>query len=130
MGTTTTNLGLYKPAISETGWGANVNANFDTLDTYAASVPATTQSGTTYTLVLSDAGEVVECTSATAVTLTVPPNASVAFPTGTLVMVHQYGAGQVTLAPGAGVTLRSPGAKLKTALQYSVSYTHLRAHET
>lgn len=32
MGTTTTNLGLYKPAISEVGWGALVDANFDTLD--------------------------------------------------------------------------------------------------
>lgn len=32
MGTTTTNLGLYKPTVGESGWGALVNANFDTLD--------------------------------------------------------------------------------------------------
>jgi hypothetical protein len=32
MGTNTTNLALYKPAVGETGWGALVNGNFDTLD--------------------------------------------------------------------------------------------------
>jgi len=32
MGTTTTNLGLYKPANSEEDWGDDVNANWDTLD--------------------------------------------------------------------------------------------------
>lgn len=32
MGTTTTNLSLYKPDVGETGWGTLVDANFDTLD--------------------------------------------------------------------------------------------------
>lgn len=32
MGTTTTKLGLYKPANGETGWGSSINANADTLD--------------------------------------------------------------------------------------------------
>jgi hypothetical protein len=32
MGTTTTNLALYKPTVGESGWGTLVNANFDTLD--------------------------------------------------------------------------------------------------
>lgn len=31
-GTTTTKHGLYKPSVGEDGWGASVNANFDTLD--------------------------------------------------------------------------------------------------
>nr|MCH7604870.1 hypothetical protein [Patescibacteria group bacterium] len=31
-GSTTTNFSLYKPAIDETGWGASVNTNFDTVD--------------------------------------------------------------------------------------------------
>lgn len=31
-GTYTTNLTLYKPTVGETGWGAAVNANWDTLD--------------------------------------------------------------------------------------------------
>jgi len=32
MGTTTTNYGLYKPAIGETGWGALRNTSYDTID--------------------------------------------------------------------------------------------------
>jgi hypothetical protein len=32
MGTTTPNLGLYKPSVAESGWGSLVNANFDALD--------------------------------------------------------------------------------------------------
>ncbi len=38
MGTTTTNLALYKPAAAETGWHDLVNANFDTLDSTTAVV--------------------------------------------------------------------------------------------
>jgi hypothetical protein len=52
-------------------------------------------------------------------TLTVPPNSSVAFPTGTVLEGVQYGAGQTTITPGAGVTIRSSGGKLKTTAQYS-----------
>jgi hypothetical protein len=43
---------------------------------------------------------------ATANILTVPTNASVAFPVGTEIIIMQYGAGQTTIA-GAGVTFRS-----------------------
>ena len=32
MGTTTTNLALYKPTAGESGWASLVNGNFDTLD--------------------------------------------------------------------------------------------------
>jgi len=77
------------------------------------------QSGTTYTLVLGDAGKVIETTNAAAITLTVPPNSSVAFPIGTWIDIYQYGAGQITLTNGVGVTLRSADSKLKTRVQYS-----------
>lgn len=75
------------------------------------------QTGTAYTLRLSDAGNFVTMTNAAASTLTVPPNSSVAFPTGTIIEGAQLGAGQVTLTPGAGVTINgTPG--LKVAAQY------------
>jgi hypothetical protein len=32
MGSTTTKLSLYKPAVDEEDWGVSVNTNFDTLD--------------------------------------------------------------------------------------------------
>jgi len=63
------------------------------------------QTGTTYTLVLGDAGDYVEMNNASANTLTVPPNSSVAFAVGTEITVIQTGAGKTTIAPGAGVTV-------------------------
>ena len=66
------------------------------------------QTGTSYTLVLTDASKTVTMSNASANTLTVPPNASVAFPTGTRLMVQQLGAGATTIAAGAGVTINAP----------------------
>lgn len=80
-----------------------------------------------YTLALSDFGKIVELNSVSAVNLTVPPNSSVAFPVGTTVEVLQYGAGQVTLVAGSGVTLRAPGSRLKTTGQYSSATLRKRA---
>lgn len=74
-----------------------------------------------YTLALSDSGGVVEMNKATANNLTVPANATVAFPVGTCIEVMQYGAGQTTLVAAGGVTIRSAGAKLKLTAQYSTA---------
>lgn len=109
--------------ISPSGAAATVTARIVELATL---VTATTQAGTTYTLALADAGTVVECSSATAVALTVPTNASVAFPIGSVVLLLQRGAGQVTVS-GAGVTFLSPGNKLKTTSQYSTISLRKRA---
>lgn len=66
-----------------------------------------------YTLVLADAGKLVEMGKATAQTLTVPTNTSVAFPTGTKIDILQTGAGQVTVAGADGVTVNAtPGLKI------------------
>ena len=89
-------------------------------------VTANTQTDN-YTLVLSDAGKAVEINAATAKAVTVPPNSSVAFPVGTVIELHRYGAGAVSVAAGAGVTIRSPGAKLKLASQYSSASLRKRA---
>ena len=78
------------------------------------------QTGTTYTAVLADDGKLVTLSNASAITFTIPTNASVAFGIGTQINIMQLGAGQVTVA-GAGVTLRSAGSKLKTAAQYAVA---------
>lgn len=80
---------------------------------------ATVQSGTTYILALADAATVVEFSSASAVTVTVPPNSSIAFPVGTVIELLQYGAGQLTVAAGGGVTVRSTGGLLSARAQYS-----------
>jgi hypothetical protein len=79
------------------------------------------QSGTTYTFVLSDSNNtVVSLTNASAITATVPPNSSVAFPVGAILQFYQGGAGQVTVAAGSGVTINyTPGLKLRA--QYSAA---------
>lgn len=77
------------------------------------------QNGTSYTFVLTDAGIPVPLGNAAAITLTVPPNSSVAFGPNTLLLGFQKGTGQVTIAPGSGVTLNAPDGKLKTRARYS-----------
>jgi hypothetical protein len=72
-----------------------------------------------YTLVLSDADKLVEMNVGSANNLTIPLNSSVAFSTGTQILLAQYGAGQTTLVPTSGVTIRSNGAKVKLNAQYS-----------
>lgn len=76
------------------------------------------QVGTTYTLVLADSGKLVEMNNASANTLTVPPNSSVAFPVGSQILVLQTGAGQTTVAAGAGVTVNSKDGNLKLSAQW------------
>lgn len=98
---------------------ANVNSITEGVNDIAFGI-LNAQTGTSYTLVLSDVAKVITLTNAAAITLTVPTNASVAFPTGTQILLYQGGAGAVTIS-GAGVTFRSEGSKLKIAGQYGVA---------
>lgn len=70
------------------------------------------QSGTSYTLALSDAGGWVRMTSGSANTVTVPLNASVAFPINTIISVRQAGTGQTTIGAAGGVTINATAALL------------------
>jgi hypothetical protein len=66
------------------------------------------QTGTTYTLVAADASyKLVTASNAAAITVTVPPSV---FTAGDVINLQQIGAGQVTFAQGAGVTITSTGA--------------------
>jgi len=59
-----------------------------------------------YTLVLSDAGKMIRCNSASAVAYTVPPLSSVAFPLGTTIVFRNIMAGgTLTITRGSGVVL-------------------------
>ena len=80
-----------------------------------------------YTLVLADANKLIEVNNASANTLGVPLNSTDAFPIGTQILVAQQGAGQTTITPVSGVTLRSSGGKLKIAAQYGVATLIKRA---
>ena len=81
---------------------------------------------------LSSLGErdsLIEINKATATTLTIPTNATVAWPIGTSIDILQTGAGQVTIAGAAGVTVNAtPGLKLRT--QWSSATLMKRATDT
>jgi hypothetical protein len=89
------------------------------VDAKTAKLITTNRQTASYTLVLSDADKLVEMNVATANDLTIPLNSSVAFATGTQILLAQYGAGQTTIVPTSGVTVRSNGGKLKLNVQYS-----------
>ncbi|MCZ2110969.1 MAG: hypothetical protein LC118_15605, partial [Dehalococcoidia bacterium] len=97
-------------------------------DTTKVSINA--QTGTTYTLVLSDAGKLVTLTNGSAITLTVPTNASVAFATGTVIALAQGGAGTVTVSPASGVTINSLSSKVDLSGQYATASLTKTATDT
>ena len=78
--------------------------------TLNASVATNPQSGTTYTLALSDNGKLVTLSNSSSIAVTIPTNASVALPVGAVIMMAAYGAGAVTISGAGGVTVVSTGA--------------------
>jgi len=99
---------------------ANVNSITEGVNDLALAV-VNAQTGTSYTLVLTDVAKVVTLSNASAITLTVPPESSVAWPTGTTIVLAQLGAGTVTVAAGAGVTINSVSGNLDISDQYAVA---------
>ena len=83
---------------------ANVNSITEGVNDIAFGV-FNAQTGTSYTLVLTDVAKVISLSNAAAITFTVPPNSSVAFPIGTQILAYQAGAGAATITPGSGVTV-------------------------
>jgi len=63
------------------------------------------QTGTSYTFVLLDAGKTVTSNNASAVTFSIPTNASVAYEDGTGITIINKGAGTVTIDPNAAQEL-------------------------
>jgi hypothetical protein len=98
---------------------------------YVGAVPVIIngQTGTAYTLVAGDAGDIVEVNNSSAITVTVPTNASVPYPVGTQITILQTGAGQITVAGPSGGTLNAtPGTKLRA--QWSSATLIKRATDT
>jgi hypothetical protein len=77
-------------------------------------LPINAQTGTTYTTVLGDGGKVITATNASAVTITIPANSSVAYPIGTQMIIVQGGAGAVTISSSDTINYYSPSG-LSTA---------------
>ena len=88
--------------------------NGATIGTSIINLTLNAQTGTTYTPVLADNGKLVTLSNASAITLTVPTNASVAYATGAQINIQAIGAGQVTVVGDTGVTVNGTGTKLRT----------------
>jgi hypothetical protein len=88
--------------------------NGATIGTSIINLAINAQTGTTYTPVLADNGKLVTLSNASAITLTVPTNASVAYPTGAQINIEAIDAGQVTVVGDTGVTVNGTGTKLRT----------------
>jgi hypothetical protein len=102
----TSNTDTAGTGISGGGTSGTVTVSLDF--TAANTLTFNAQTGTSYTLAIGDAaGVLVTASNASAITVTVPPSV---FSTGQQINLQQIGAGQVTFAQGAGVTITSAGA--------------------
>ena len=85
----------------------------------------------TKTLALTDRNSIQACNRATAQTITIPANASVAFAVGTVIIFEQHGVGQVTLDGDTGVTVNgSSGGAVAISGQYLGAYLRKTATNT
>jgi hypothetical protein len=107
-------------AIAEDAGGGTFTSKYVT-GAEIVSKTINTYSLTLNNLVLADANKIIKVDNGSANDLRIPTNASHAFPIGTEIIVIQYGTGQTTIAPTAGVTMRSNGGKNKLSAQYSVA---------
>lgn len=80
--------------------------------------PQVTKTGS-HTLILADAGFMLDMNVGAQHDLTVPPNSAVAFPIGTIIYGRQASTGAVNIKAGTGVSLRQREGKFKTAGQWA-----------
>ena len=88
------------------------------------------QKTASYTLsALTERDSMIEVSNTSATTITIPTNATLAYPVGTSIDILQTSTGQVTVAGAAGVTVNAtPGLKLRT--QWSGATLFKRATDT
>jgi hypothetical protein len=87
------------------------------------------QTGTTYAPVLTDQGKLVTCSNAGAITVTMPSDATTAFPIGTQIDFVVIGAGMVTFVAGSSATVNGTPS-LVTRAQWSAVTAIKRAANT
>jgi hypothetical protein len=118
MSGTTTYFGITYPTNTDyVKDGASAMQTIATGFDSAVAIPTyNNQTGTTYTFVLADTAKVTTSNNASAVTFTIPTQSSVAWATGASLQVKNLGAGAITFAGGAGVTVTNT---ITTISQYS-----------
>jgi hypothetical protein len=104
--------------------GVTIDPSTNAIYGYGAKLNA--QTGTSYTLVATDIGKIVECSNAAAITVTLPNSLSQGF----YCTVVQTGAGQVTLSAAGGATLNNYDTFAKTAGQYAALNLYVTTNGT
>jgi hypothetical protein len=101
-------------------------ANWNPID---STINVRTAGTANYTFDAGDAGDLLQFSTAGTVTLTVAPDSTYTFPTGTQINILNVGAGAVVTEGGAGVTLDgTPGLRLRA--QWSSATLIKRSSDT
>lgn len=81
------------------------------------------QTGTAYTLVIGDVGNIVTMDNPAANTVTIPTNVNVSFPVGAVMAIDTIGVGLTTIQGDTGVTVNgaSGGSETITTQNFGVS---------
>lgn len=116
------NTGISGLGVGVASWLATPSwTNFSTAITgvtpYASTSLTISTKVTDYTLVLADAssGDIL-CNSTSTINITVPTNASVAFPIGSMIGIDQINTGGVTIVPAGGVIITASNTSLGLTL--------------
>jgi len=91
---------------------ATPSATLEVNGTFVALVPINAQTVTSYTLAASDNSKLLTMDNASAITVTIPVNASVSIPVGFQCTIVRKGTGTVTLSKASGVTVISTSTAL------------------
>lgn len=115
-------LGFTTSGISVTGTvAATGSATINGTAVAKQGMPIVSETTTARTLALVDSGGYIRCDNASAITVTVPTNSTVAFPIGTEIVVIQTGAGTVTFNPAFGTTVNSLDSNLSLSGQFAAA---------
>lgn len=103
--TLATNIGNAAGTVTISG---NLQASTNGFTIGYRDIPQLSLTGSA-TLAATDGGKHYYSTSSSAITLTIPPNSSVAFAIGTAINIVNQGTAAITIAQGSGVTLYLAG---------------------
>jgi hypothetical protein len=98
--------------------GAFINSNVSVNGWVTGRARINTQSGTTYTILSSDAGSIINSTSNTGLVASV---VGTNYPAGFQTTILQAGTAQVTLSGGSGITINQANNFFKTSKQWSAA---------
>lgn len=120
--------GIYGLEFVQPGWSNDSAANKGYIDQLVGLVGPSWLAGTAYTPIFADAYREIDCANTADTTITIPTNATVAYPVGTVLKLVQWTAtGRVTVVGASGVTVNAPeGYQASSSGQMTTIYARKR----